>query len=380
MKSFSIMNYVVLFAVLICVGFLYKRFQEKIYKDDNDDNYKMIREYLLNDLDLIESRGSNKVKKPILWIHLPHEYNSRKWLSFGSRSSHDINQPYLYLTVRTILTQCSDSFTICMIDDSAFKNLIPGWKIDMTKISSPILENMRQLGLMRILYNYGGMICPMSFLCMKDLIGLYKRGTIGNKMFLCETADKNITSESYSFYPNIYFCGANKNNYMVEQIIDFMLRVYSSDYTAESVFLGDINRFCENKIKNGQMNLIDGVNIGIKNIDEEPISIEDLMSVNYLKLYPGTYGILIPSDEILSRTKYQWFSRLSHKQVLESNTIIGNYILLSIAPDAKKGILEPLINKPKWVGFWKTPLVDGLYGLKPNFLGDEVPKLKFTGR
>ena len=380
MRSFSIMNYVFLFVILICVGFLYKRFQEKIYNDDNTDTYKMIRDFLLNDVDLVESNGSNKVKKPIIWIHVPHEYNARKWLSFGSRSSHDINQPYLYLTVRTILTQCSNSFTICMIDDSAFKKLIPGWKIDMSKISTPVLENMRQIGLMRLLYNYGGMICPISFLCMKDLIGLYNRGTSGNKMFLCETGDKNITSESYSFYPNIYFCGANKNNYMVGQIIDFMLRVYSSDYTAESVFLGDVNRFCENKIKNGQINLIDGINIGIKNIDDEPILIEDLMAVEYLKLYPGTYGILIPADDILSRLKYQWFSRLSHKQVLESNTIIGNYILLSIAPDAKKGILEPLINKPNWVGFWKTPLMPGLYGLKPNLLGDEVPKIKFTGR
>jgi hypothetical protein len=380
MKSVSIMNYIVLFFILICVAILYKRFKEKLYYDDHNDNYKLIREYLLNDIDLVESWSNSRVKKPILWIHVPNEYNSRKWLSFGSRSSHDINQPYLYLTVRTILTQCSNSFTICMIDDSAFRKLIPGWKINMTKISDPVLQNMRQLGLMRILQSYGGMICPVSFLCMKDLIGLYKRGTSGDKMFLCETADKNITSESYSFYPNIQFCGANKNNYMVGQIIDFMLRIYSSDYTSESVFLGDVNRFCEKRINNGQINLIDGVNIGIKNIDEEPILIEDLMSVKYLKLYPSAYGILIPADEIISRTKYQWFSRLSHKQVLESNTIIGNYILLSISPDAKKGILEPLINKPNWVGFWKTPLIDGVYGLKPNYLGDEVQKLKFTGR
>jgi hypothetical protein len=52
MKSFSIMNYVVLFFILICVGFLYKRFKEKLYYDDNNDNYNLIREYLLNDIDL----------------------------------------------------------------------------------------------------------------------------------------------------------------------------------------------------------------------------------------------------------------------------------------------------------------------------------------
>jgi hypothetical protein len=377
MKSFTIINYVALFAILIILGILYRRYEDKRINEDNIDNYNLIQEYLLNDHELVGKKG---IKKPILWIHIPYEYNSRKWLSFGSRSSYDLNQPYLYLTVRSILTQCSKSFTICMIDDNAFKNLIPNWSINMSIISSPVLENMRQLGLMRLLYIYGGMLCPVSFLCMKDLIGLYKRGTNGNKFFLCETLDKNVTSDNFRFYPNIRFSGAEKHNYMVGQLVDFMLRTYSSDYTAETVFLGEVNRFCEKRIRNGQMNLISGVDIGIKNIDEEPILIEDLMSNNYLKLYGGTYGILIPSDDILSRNQYQWFSRLSHKQVLESNTIIGNYLLLATAPDAKNGILEPLQNKPNWVGFWKTPLVNGLYGLKPNLLGNNMIKQKYMGR
>jgi hypothetical protein len=370
------MNYIILFIILIALGILYRRFEDKRISEGNDDNYKLIREFLLNDHDLIDK---NEFKKPILWIHVPHEYNSRKWLSFGSRSSYDLNQPYLYLTVRSIITQCSDSFTICMIDDNAFKKLLPDWCINMTTISDPVLDNMRQLALMRILHMYGGLICPISFLCMKDLIGLYKRGTNGNKLFLCETPDKNITSGSYSFYPNIYFSGAEKNNYMVSQIIDFMLRTFSSDYTAESVFLGEINRFCEKRISNRQINLINGVDIGVRSIDDEPIFLEELLGNNYLKLYKGTYGILIPAYDILNRTNYQWFSRLSHKQVLESNTIIGNYLLIATAPDARQGILEPIKNRPNWVGFWKTPLVDGLYGLKPNDLGDNVIKQKYMG-
>ena len=333
MKSFSIMNYVILFIVLIVLGILYRRFEDKRIREDNDDSYKLIREYLLNDHDLIDK---NEIKKPILWIHVPYEYNSRNWLSFGSRSSLNLNQPYLYLTVRSIITQCSDSFTICMIDDNAFKNLIPGWSINMNIISSPVVDNMRQLGLMRILYIYGGLICPVSFLCMKDLIELYQRGTRGNKMFLCETPDRNITSTDYSFYPNIYFSGAEKNNYMVSMLVDFMLRTFSSDYTAESVFLGEMNRFCEKRITNNQINLINGVDIGTRSIDDEPILIEDLMNKTYLKLYPGTYGILIPANDILNRKKYEWFGRLSAKQVLESNTIIGNYLLISIAPDSRE--------------------------------------------
>jgi hypothetical protein len=89
---------------------------------------------------------------------------------------------------------------------------------------------------------------------------------------------------------------------------------------------------------------------------------------------------LIPSDEILKRINYQWFARLSAKQVVESDTIIGNYLLVANAPDAQQGILEPLEMKPNWVGFWRTPNYPGLYGLKPNSLGNNMIKQSYTGR
>ena len=67
--------------------------------------------------------------------------------------------------------------------------------------------------------------------------------------------------------------------------------------------------------------------------------------------------------------------------MLESNTIIGNYLLLYNSPDAKAGnVLEPVESKPDWVGFWKTPAGPGTYGLKPNFLSDSVQKIKYLDR
>jgi len=370
----SITNLLILFFILIVVGIFYKKFEDKRISEENDENYSTIQKYLLDDVTLAKS------KKPILWIHVPYEYNSRKWLSFGSRSSFDLNQPYLYLTVKSIINQCGQSFTICIIDDTAFTRLIPGWSIDMTRISNPILNNMRTIGLMKLLYIYGGLLCPISFLCMKDLITLYNKGTSGGKMFLCETIDKNVTSSSYNFYPSLSFCGAPKENVLLLNLIDFIQRTSSRDMTAESVFLGDFDRWCESRIKTKKINLIDGTEIGTKTVDETQIRVEDLISNHYLNIYPGTYGILIPAKELLNRIKYQWFTRMSAKQVLESNTIIGNYLLLSNAPDSHRGVIEPLEISPNWVGFWKTPNYPGLYGLKPNFLGDHLIKQRYTGR
>lgn len=376
MKSFT--NLFILFFILIVVGFLYKRYEAKLKREEEGDTYEAIQKYLLDGDTL------GKSKKPILWIHVPYEYNSRNWLSFGSRSSFDLNQPYLYLTVRSIIKNCDESFTICIIDDTSFKKLIPGWNVNMTTISDPILSNMRMLGMMKLLYIYGGMFCPLSFVCLKNLNGLYIKGTRGDKMFVCETVDRNITSTDLDFYPNLTFCGAPKECETVRELCNFIQRTSSHDYTADVRFLGDYDKWCKQRIESGTINMIEGVEIGTKTIDERQVIVDDLMSNYYLDLYQGTYGVLIPSEEILNRTKFEWFARLSPKQVLESDTIIGNYILLSQTDET--GILEPLeplTNKAveqKFVGFWRIPSSAPNYGLKPNFLGDNLQKIPYPGR
>jgi hypothetical protein len=93
-------NYIILFVILISLGILYQKYLEKQSNKASFDDYGEIKKYLLKDKTL------DKSKKPLLWIHIPHEYNSRNWLSFGSRSSFELNQPYLYLTVKSIIKNC----------------------------------------------------------------------------------------------------------------------------------------------------------------------------------------------------------------------------------------------------------------------------------
>jgi len=375
MKLGNLQNLFILFFILIVLGFLYRRFEDKRMREKNKDNYEAIQKYLIDDVTL------GKSKKPILWIHVPYDYNSRKWLSFGSRSSLDLNQPYLYLTVRSIIKHCDKSFTICIFDDKSFQKLIPGWNIDMTRLSDPILANIRLLGMMKLLYIYGGLYCPISFLCMKDLSGLYAKGTRGNKMFACETIDRNSTSVRANFYPSVSFCGAPKECEIVAKFCNYIQSITSHDHTAETKFLGQYDRWCMKNIEEGRINLIEGVEIGTKTVDDKQIILDDLMSNHYLDLYKGTYGILIPSNELLNRLQYGWFVRSSARQVLESDTIIGNYMLVSIGPEENQGILEPLeVDTKNWVGFWKIPSSAPYFGLKPSFLGDNLTKVSYPGR
>ena len=122
------------------------------------------------------------------------------------------------------------------------------------------------------------------------------------------------------------------------------------------------------------------IDVGTKTLDNKQIILDDLMSNQYLDLYKGTNGILIPSNELVSRIRFGWFVRMSPRQVLESDTIIGNYLLLSVGPEDTQGILEPLEIKPNWVNFWKIPSSSPYWGLKPNFLGNNLNTLEYPGR
>ena len=77
MKSIS--KLLILFFILLVLGIVYRRYEDKRERQESSDIYENIQQYLLDDDTL------GKSKKPILWIHVPYEYNSRQWLSFGSR-------------------------------------------------------------------------------------------------------------------------------------------------------------------------------------------------------------------------------------------------------------------------------------------------------
>ena len=369
-------NYIILCIIIIALGILYQKYCEKQSLLDPEDSFSEIRKYLLNESSLAKS------KKPILWIHVPHEYNSREWLSFGSRSSFEVNQPYLYLTIRSIIKQCDQSFYICIIDDNSFANLIEGWNIDLTLIADPILSNIRQLALAKLIHAYGGINVPISFLCCRDLIGLYEKETNGDTMFVCENVNMNITSTTDLYSCDARFFGAKKNNDVLAQYIEFMQRIISDDYTAQSEFLGDFDRWCNKRVTSKRLRLIPGTDVGIKTIDEDPVTVDTLLGENYIHFYPKMYGIWIPADQILKRVKYEWFARMSVNQIFQGNFILAKYIVLATAPDAKQGIIEPMEGQPDWISFWRVPATNktlNIFGQKPMGLGDNVPRAKNAG-
>ena len=120
---------------------------------------------------------------PFIWIPVEHVPNARRWLSWGGRSTKMVNQPYLNLSVKTVIDKCGESFNVALIDDSTFGQLLPNWDIDLCKVAEPHRTTLRTLALAKVLYNHGGIVVPPSFICMKNLKDMYYRQTMNVDVF-----------------------------------------------------------------------------------------------------------------------------------------------------------------------------------------------------
>lgn len=317
------MRYVFMLVMLVLVGSMHDKFIDYDNNNAQKLHYGMVKNYLLNESSLATSSS------PIIWIHVNPEINSRWWASFGSRNTRCLNQPYQLLCIKTIVDKCGKNFNVCMIDDESFGKIIPGWTTDMTRIAPPIRQKVREIALARILYYYGGMLVPSSFICFKDLAGIYKAGVSKDKMFVGEFIDRNVTAESNKVFPNTRLMGCKANCDMMKQYTSYLEQLASTDFTDESIFLGNASRWCKSEIDKNNIKLIKCEMLGAVDTDKQLITIERLLGSSYVDICADAAGLYIPEKEILSRIAYKWFGRMNAKQVLESDTVIGKLLLVN---------------------------------------------------
>jgi len=321
-------QYIIFFIIFISLSIIYEKIKVDEDKKNSDYYYNMVDKYLINNNNL------GMVKKPMLWIHLHNddatipEVNSRSWISFYSRDSKNFNQPYQYLTIKSIIDKCSDDFEIAIIDDRSFNKIIPEWKIDFSKIANPIKSHLRLLAMCIVLNTYGGILVPSSFICFKSLKPLYDSNV--NKMFVGDFSNHRSSANIKNLLmPEPVIMGCSPNNNTMIQFIKYLEILNSRDFTAETDFIGKPNIWLNNEILSGNINLINGRLIGNQKECGDIINIEELVGSSFINLHKQAYGLYIPWNELINRVSLGWFVRLSPQQVLESNTVIGKYILIN---------------------------------------------------
>lgn len=324
------LRYIIFFLVLLLLSYFYNKIKIDETKNTNDYYFKMIDKYLLTP----DSLGKNN--KPCLWIHLHNDntiipsVNQRKWLNFYSRNTSNLNQPYQYITLKTIVDNNSQDFNICMIDDNSFKKIIPEWNLDVEKMSNPIKTYIRNIALSKILNIYGGLLVPSSFICYSNLKPIWNEIKNNKKFTVGEFIDRSVNSNFVEQItsPYIYFMGSTSNNNQLNNFVKYQEVLISKNQSSEIEFNNLIGKWLQECINNNEINLLDGKFIGTKDFNNKSVIIDNLMSNKTINFIDDKYGIYIPWDEILLRTNYQWFAYLSVDEVLKCNNNLGNLILL----------------------------------------------------
>jgi hypothetical protein len=293
---------IVLVVAIALLSFgIYKHYLKSETKFENALNYRYATDYFVG-----EDRMQRQ--KPILWVHAAGEVNAREWESFYSRNSTKLNQPFLYLTMKSILDKCKNSFNVCLIDDDAFGRLIPNWEVKMDALPSPVKEHYRQFALTTVLYHYGGLLVPASTLCLEDLATLFQEGLAHKDAFVVDTCGPR-------------FMGCRKESEHVQKLMEFQGRLLKTDNTEQADFTGAVAKACAHLAQ------VDGGRVGAKKRDGTPLDLEELLGQNPLDLQPDAAAIYIPAEEILRRPKYAWFSRIRQDELTKSDLTLAKYFI-----------------------------------------------------
>jgi hypothetical protein len=320
----KVLKLAIAYLLIMFIGFIYNKYKKTIEVKEQYDDGQLIQKYLLNDSSI------TKNNKPILWVHIEFDKNARSWESFGSRTSDNLNQPYQYLTIRNIIEHCGESFNVCLIDDDAFIRIIPEWRTRVEHLPRPLRAHIRDLALATILYLYGGFVLPSSFICFRDLRSLYDAHLQSANVVMGELRTMSSLSVEKQYSPSTKIMGCKKLDPVMKEYMECLMELNNRDQTSEMDFTGETTRWwmAKQTAAPKAVSLIPAEELGVKTTTNKPVLIEELLADIDVPLSPTASGIYIPEQEILKRSKFQWFARLSPAQVLESHTLVGKYLLI----------------------------------------------------
>ena len=223
MKVFE--SYIFILIICFVIMLLLSMYKQKLEKEGELDEILLIKKYLYNESTLANS------KKPLLWIHIDFDINARWWQSFNSRNSTCLNQPYLYLTLKSIIDKCSDYFQVVIINDESFEKILPNWNLNLNNLPNPLKSHLRELVLMKVLHKYGGVVIPPSFICFQSLESIYKTSTQICDVFVGELICNSVLNQDLTFFPSNKIIGCLKESETIKGYIRYLEKNVSENFS-----------------------------------------------------------------------------------------------------------------------------------------------------
>jgi len=313
--------------LLLIIGYFYEKYNNNLEKDKQFEDFEIVRKFLLG-----ESKEINNLRnssKPILWIPINYEKNARQWESFYSRGTSNLNLPYYFYTLKSIILKNNNDFNICIIDDTTICKLLDRHEFDynLDMIPEPRKNIIRLLGIIKLVYKFGGIVIPPSFISFTSFKNI--NHIIENDILIFgENKNSSVSYNSYPYVPSYEIFASKKNNEQLNNFIIYLDELSTNDFTSENIFVGNIHNYLLNESRNNRIATINAEYLGIKDKNSNPIYISDLLGESYLELNENCYGLYIPNNEIIKRSKYKWFCYLSIKEILDSEIMLSKLLII----------------------------------------------------
>lgn len=303
----DIQNKGVLIVLSFIVILLISAFGHQIHiyfeKHEKKDEFELISKFLKPD-------NYQLNKKPCIWIH----------------SRGELHIPYVRCCIDCVKKYNEEFFTIHVINDESFNEFIPFWKTDKNRRN---VSFDRMYGMTLLLYLYGGIVVPHTFLCMKTLQFVYKDCLQSTLPFLFENNNvfdnKTNGPLHYLLYvPDITFIGSMQKNAVINDMLHYMTG--KPDY----FFTGDIHYWCLKQRKENKMVIIDGSMIGAKDHLRKQMTVDDWMAQEQITVVDECLGIYIPSERLVKRMQYNYFLSLEIEEILALSIALSPFFSRAI--------------------------------------------------
>ena len=312
--------------VIICLFIIYL-----VYEFDNilhltGTKISKMNLHDLNGYFYDESVNMHNLFKPKIFIHVPYEKNARKWESFGSRTSDDLNLSIVYLCIKSVIENCGSKYDVILFDNDNIHELLEKYNLhdecsnrDYKTLNNVQLKHWINYSKAKILYEFGGTMmspyfyfnkCPNS----KYLKSNNLRGLLYVNEGLKSTNEKLVASLDH-------YMVSNKHNSDLQVYLSYLKTLCLGDHIADASNYDKMYKHLE------KLDLYNPQDFCITNNNNEPIYYDDWLSANkQLDLNNNHFCVYLNIDLHKVQSKNGWFLRMSPDQIIDSNTIIGQYL------------------------------------------------------
>ena len=165
---------------------------------------------------------------------------------------------------------------------------------------------------------------------MRDIKPLMDMFLNKKDFFAVESLSRNKSADTLKFIPGSQIMGAKKESDSLKKLIEYSQIQISTDNTNEMDFLGNFDFKLFEMYKQNEIDVVNANLFGIKDQNGKEVLIEDLLSSSPIKFSNNCYCIVIPKDELLKRTKFNWFVKLNKEQIIETDNNISNHLVHSL--------------------------------------------------